>query len=333
MFRPITTFLFCLFLGTNALSQTEKFTQDDKDFFDKTATQYDRWLTSLGLSSLISVEKISVKKNETEVELHLLMTTRDLDKAVAQWRALRLEMSKGKTDSTVLEKMLFDTFIRQMQITDEQGNVQVYVRDEQGQYIPCFYVAIWRENGDLKIDSRLNMGVCKSKTLDVSVTLPPIKTPKGKTTTVQTPLSPNAVFDKIQRFARGQFEKTTCYDRFPIVEVDYNKSKGNVLVFTVTDLCRVVLKDEDKSLWCKTYQLLGGQCNDIRRERLIFTFNYEAIGNNAYRLTGELQGLFGSGAFKPRVSGYMDMEPDFNDYLTAYANDFQGRLKAYLEKQ
>jgi hypothetical protein len=337
--RSFSLMALCLFIATSLFSQEGKFTDDDKTFFQKTTPQYNRWLQSVGLFSLMSVEKVSVTKNDMELEMYLLMSTHDVDEAVAQWRALRLEMSKGRRDSTILEKTLFETFTRLMQISEEKGNIQIYVKDANGQYIPCFTVWIWSENGDIKVDSRLNM--CKSKPLDVSVTLPPIHTPKGKTSTLNTPLpsgsgsaiSSNAVFDKIQRFAREQFEKTACYDRFPKVEVDYAKSKGNVLVFSVTDLCRVVLKDDDKSVWCKTYELLGGQCNDIRRERLIFTFNYETVGNNGFRLTGELQGLFGSGVFKPRVSGYMDMEPDFNDYLTAYTNNFQGRLKAYLEKQ
>lgn len=331
MFRSISLIAFCLLTVTHLFSQVEKFTEADKVFFQKTTVQYDRWLQSIGLSSLMTVDKIVVNKNDTELEMYLLMTTHDVDEAVAQWRALRVAMSKGKSDSTILEKTLYETLARQMQIPEAQGNIQVYVKDAKGQYIPCFAVFIWSEKGDIKIDSRLN--ICKSKPLDVSVTLPTLRKPKGKSTTIQRPLSSNAVFDHIQRFARQQFEKTVCYDRYPKVEMDYAKSKGNVLVFAVTDMCRVVLKDEDKSVWCKTYQLLGGQCNDIRRERLIFTFNYEAIGDNGYRLTGELQGLFGSGVFKPRVSGYMDMEPDFNDYLTAYTNEFQGRLKAYLEKQ
>jgi hypothetical protein len=328
--RPFILFIAYFLVFTQISAQVETFTEADKAFFQKTTPQYNRWLNAIGLSALMKVDKIEVKKNDTELEMHLLMTTHDVDTAVSQWRALRIELSKGKTDSTILEKTLFETFARQMQIPEEQGNIQIYVKDAKGQYIPCFAVFIWNENGDIKSQSRLN--ICKAKPLDVAVTLPPLQTTKGKTTAVQRPLSSNAVFDKIQRFAREQFEKTTCYDRSPKVEVDYAKSKGNVLVFSVTDLCRVVLTNEDKSLWCKTYQLLGGQCNDIRRERLIFTFNYEANGTMGYRLTGELQGLFGSGAFKPRVSGYMDMEPDFNDYLTTYTNNFQGPLKDYLEK-
>ena len=141
MFRPITFLLLCFLATTQLTAQTEKFTPDDQAFFQKTATQYNRWLTSIGLSALMSVEKVALKRNdETELELHLLMKTHDVDEAVAQWRALRSEMARGKADSTVLEKMLYETFVRQMQIRSEQGNIQVYVRDAAEQYIPCFYV-------------------------------------------------------------------------------------------------------------------------------------------------------------------------------------------------
>ena len=212
-----------------------------------------------------------------------------------------------------------------MQIPAEQGDVQIYVYDAQGAYIPFFYVGIWSDKGDIKFESRLNDS--KAKSIDVAVTLPPLKTQKGTTTSVQRTISRNAVFDQIQRYAREQFERIVCYNRYPKVEIDYGKTKGNSLVFTVTDLCRVVLKEEKKSLWCRTYETFGGQCNDITRERLEFTFNYEADGSTGYHLTGEVKGLFGSGVYKPRVAGYMDMEPDFNDYLTDYANTFQYNLK------
>jgi len=41
----------------------------------------------------------------------------------------------------------------------------------------------------------------------------------------------------------------------------------------------------------------------------------------------------GSGIYQPRQSGYIDMDPDFMDYLETYAKDFQTKLREYLEKQ
>ena len=49
-------------------------------------------------------------------------------------------------------------------------------------------------------------------------------------------------------------------------------------------------------------------------------------------LTGSLTGKFGSGVYKPRTSGYMDMEPDFEeDFLKPYVQRFNNDLKKYLE--
>ncbi len=157
-------------------------------------------------------------------------------------------------------------------------------------------------------------------------------TAKGKKTEVARKAQPNEVFDKILRFAREQYETTPCYDRNPKVEVDYQKTKNNTLEFTVTDLCRVVLTDEKKSTWCQVLEKLGYPCNDVRRERLVFAFTYIPDGNG-YQLQCRLQGLFGSGVYKPRISGYMDMEPDFDDYLNAYVNLFQNQLVTRLQRK
>ncbi len=94
-----------------------------------------------------------------------------------------------------------------MQIPDNQGNVQVYVKDANGVLIPCFYIAIWSEDGKISVDTRYN--ICKAKPLDVSVTLPAMKAKKGKTTVSNQTLNSSQVFNKIQRYAREQFEKTS----------------------------------------------------------------------------------------------------------------------------
>ena len=70
----------------------------------------------------------------------------------------------------------------------------------------------------------------------------------------------------------------------------------------------------------------------LRRERLEFSIYY-IPQNNGYRLDGELTGKFGSGVYMPRKSGYMDMDPDFeNEFLLPYLRLFQEELREYLEK-
>jgi len=265
------------------------------------------------------------------LELLLLLRTNDPDTAVALWKNINQRFPESAADTLALEAELFQTFARQMQIPPDKGNVQIYIRDWRGMYIPCFYVWIWSEKGVLKSEVRLNE--CRAKIFDVTIKPVTVRqTAKGKRTEVPRKVPPNEVFDEILRFAREQYEVTTCYDRQPKVEVDYQKTKNNTLEFTVTDLCRVVLSDEQKSTWCLILDKLGYPCNDVRRERLVFTFNYIPT-DTGYQLQGRLQGLFGSGVYKPRVSGYMDMEPDFDDYLSTYVNGFQERLKIRLQKK
>ncbi len=318
-----------LFLPSIVFSQRQDLS-NDLAFFQKTAEQYDRWLQSIGLNQILRVDKVKLRiSDDTELELHLKMTTTYLDMAGAQWKALSKIMSEGKSDTTLLIKLLFNTFIRQFQIPDEQGDIQIYVYDSQGAYIKCFHVFIYSEKGEVKLDQQLNS--CKSKPIDVFVTLPPLKTTKGVTKSIRSYASKEAVFEQIRKYAHKKYDHTACYNRFPVFEEDANKTKGNTLVFTFTDLCNEVLKNESKSVWCKLYETFGGNCNDITRERLEFTFNYEPSGANNYRLTGDVKGLFGSGVYKPRDAGYMDMEPDFNDYLSSYMNKFLPDLKNYLQ--
>ena len=299
-------------------------------FFRQTLPQYQRWLDATGLGRVLRVDSFQLKKNNGELELLLLLRTNDPDTAVAMWKSINLSFPERGGDTLALEAELFHTFARQMQIPPDRGNVQIYIRDRRGMYIPCFYVWIWSEDGVLKTEVRYNE--CRYKTFDVTVKPVTVRqTAKGKKTEIPRKVQPNEVFDEILRFAREQYEVTQCYDRFPRVEVDYQKTKNSTLEFTVTDLCRVVLSDEKKSSWCEILDTLGFPCNDARRERLVFSFTY-IPNDTGYQLQCRLQGLFGSGVYKPRISGYMDMEPDFDDYLSTYVNGFQNRLAKRLQK-
>jgi len=324
-------FLFLLgFLPALLFAQSDSL-RADPGFFSKTARQYQRWLDVTGLGRALKVDSFQLKKNNSELELLLLLRTSDPDTAVALWKSINRNFPEKGSDTLALETELFSTFARQMQIPPDHGNLQIYIRDKKGMYIPCFYVWIWSDAGLIKTEVRLNE--CKAKVFEVSVKPVTVRTTaKGKKTEIPRKVQPNEVFDEILRFAREQYEVTTCYDRYPKVEVDYQKTKNLTLEFTVTDLCRVVLADEQKSTWCKILEGLGYPCNDVRRERLVFTFNYLPDGDG-YQLQCRLVGLFGSGVYKPRLSGYMDMEPDFDDYLQTYVNRFQDQLQKRLQKK
>lgn len=320
----ITLFTILCFYILPSHAQVERFNKEDIVFFQQKSEAFQRWMDKSGLGIALGVTKVRLKQDSTSLELLLQIRSTDLDTAIALWNRVKVDFSPQ--GSQVLEHKLFRTFVQFMEIPSSQGNVQIYVLDEYGDYIPCFYVAIWEDAGLIKIESRI--GECKDKPIEVK--LQPVaikKTSKGKTTEIQKKLNSSQVFDGIEKYFRDHYMKTTCYDRYPelIIEVKTEYT----LRLSISDLCRIVLTDEQKSLWCEAAEALGWQCNDIKRERLEFEFHYQSENN---QLTGRLVGKFGSGIYKPRKSGYSDMEPDFNDYLETFHLTFQQELKKHLDK-
>lgn len=316
------------FLGTLPLHAQDYF-GDDYAFFLKKSELYQRWLDAQGLGAALRVDTIALKKNGMELELFLCLRTSDPDTAAALWTAL--ESTYGSREHS-LGALLFNTFVRMMEIPPAQGNVQVYFplpRRAGPGYDPCFYVWVWEQDGKVQQESRINN--CKAQPLAVEVRAPKVKKPAAAArAAVGKREQAQEVFGKILQYARARYERVVCEDRYPRVE---EEERGDyVLKFSVGDLCREVLTEERKSAWCTFVQTWWGPCNDMRRERLEFTFVYSAT-DEGYLLTGTLTGKFGSGVYRPRKSGYMDMEPDFEeDFLKPYVQRFQQDLKAYLER-
>ncbi len=319
---PVTAalLLFCSFLNAQIT-----FNSDDAAFFNEKAEKYQRWLDKTGLGRALRFDKLRLKDDSTELEMFLLMKSTDLDTAISMWSQVKKDF-QSSPDRASLEEKLFLTFVDFMEIPPEQGNVQIYVKDAAGEYIKCFFVAAGVKKG--KVVSREQIGECRA---DINFNIPispaPVKKVTGKRTTfVQKQLGTDEVFSAIERFIRQQYGVTRCYDRTPELNVTKN---GAAMTLTVENLCRVVLTNENQSLWCDVMNSMGISCNDMRRERLEFKFTYQE-GSNA--LTGTLSGKFGSGVYKPRASGYFDMEPDFSDYINSFHRDFQSQLKEYLNK-
>ncbi len=297
---------------------------EDLPFFHQQAQEYQRWLDKSGLGNALAVKEIKLLKNGSELELHLRLRPSNLDSAIGLWKQTKADFLA--TNKQPLEEKLFRVFIHKMEIPPANGNVQIYVFDKTGNYIPCFYVPIWEENG--VVQSEETIGECKDKPIEIRFKPQPIRqTIKGKTTFVERQLTTDEVFDTILSFLRSRYGRTECHDRYP--EIVEELRTETMLKVSVTDLCRVVLTDEQNSLWCKGVESLGWKCNDVRRERLEFEFFYPG---NTKSLTGKLTGKFGSGVYRPRKSGYMDMEPDFEDYLDAFNLKLHQELKVWLER-
>lgn len=329
------TFLCCLPLCT--LAQLQDFS-NDMPFFQSKAALYQRWLDTTGLGQVLRVEAVRFAKNTRtkkintqELELYLLMRDTNVDRAWARWKSAEknFEQSAGRS----LKTELFRTFAHNMEIPLEQGNVQIYFNDAKGKKRPGNFIWVWYENGAIR-DS-VQSGT-RSQRFEINV--PPVKTKKltkGKTDSFTRVREAGEVFDLVMAFARESFpankyEGSDCAGRHPVVLEE--KRTDNQLVFSVTDLCREALKNSDLSIWCKIAKATGWQkdCNDIKRERLEFTFDYIRNGNAGYRLSCTLVGKFGSGVYVPRTSGYMDMDPDFLSFEKDYAIWFQNLLKSKL---
>jgi hypothetical protein len=327
MNKTLNVSLFLLLL--TSLLQAQDFLGSDTSFFQVKAKLYQEWLDKKGMGKALKMDKVELKKNGNELELFLSVRTHDPDSAAAIWTSLGTDFKKQNPDEELVSA-LFHTFVRLMEIPPAQGNVQVYFPNKNSAgYNPCFYVWIWEEDNKVKEESRTNN--CRAQQLTIDVAPAKVKQVTSKNATpISSKDQARVVFDKILRYARQRYEVKNCENRNPRVEED--ETTDYSLTFTVSDLCREVLTEEERSLWCDFVTKWWGPCNDMRRERLEFTFNF-IPNDTGYTLTGTLTGKFGSGVYVPRKSGYMDMEPDFEeDFLKPYVKKFQKDLKLYLEK-
>ncbi len=328
MLKKKVLLLFICMVTTNLLFAQENLSED-RPFFDKKMALYERWIASKGMGDVIKVDEYQLKRNGMELELFLSLRTTDPDTAAALWKGLEYNFEQQNPGET-LNATLFHTFVRMMEIPPEQGNVQVYFPRADGLgYNPCFYVWAWEEGGRVVEEGRVNN--CKAQSFDVEVELPIIiKKYENAEIRIQHKKSSKEVFNEILTYAEGRYEKKqNCKQRYPKVET--TQIDNHQLKFVVEDLCREVLWDEDDPICTLMKELFDWECNHKKRERLEFRFNFHPT-SKGYVLKGEITGKFGSGVFRPRGDGYMDMDPDFEDsHLKPYTCEFKKALKAYLQ--
>lgn len=331
--QQVIAFILVWIVHFTGHTQQDDLSQDTL-FFENQEIEYQRWLDSTGLGTVLRLDTSRVLHGN--LELFLCIDTDSILVAAMQWKQLEDTMrAAGFVD---LKEELFRQFIHKMDIPAALGNIQIRVCNQLNQtYHPQFYVGIWEENGALQDSVKIPpVPFYKSKTFTLNI--PPVKVKKVSRRTsssVHKIVAPSAVFNNILDFTQQQLLKPKCDNREPRIEMEDGPDDGNYqLKFTVTDLCKVVLIDEQKSIWCRILENLGGDCNDMRRERLTFTFTYTHLpGGKGYELKCRIDGKFGIGPFRPRAGGYMDMEPDFNDYLDSFTILFKNELERYLRRK
>jgi hypothetical protein len=335
----LLTFLLAILLPLTAITQPKpENLAADMPFFENKAREYQQWLENKGFSKALKVETVQFKKDKnnqvdsTEIELLMALTATNVDSASGQWDQLKRDFD-GPADT--LDAYLYRTFVHKMEIPETQGNIQIYVRDPKGVYIPCFYVWIWSEDGRI-VSLKKREGLCKDKKFEVTVPAYTIKTSgRGKTARVTKTKARTAdeVFKTVLQYVNETMiniprYQTEVTDRHP--SITDSSSTASRLVFTVADMGKEVLTNQNRSWWEKYVNV-----NTIAMERLEFKFEYRraTTNDNSFTLNCTIDGKYGSGIFKPRKNGYMNMENDFDDFFETYKNKFREGLTKRLQLQ
>lgn len=326
--------LIVLQLALPCFAQNEDLSAD-LPFFEQKAQEYQHWLESKALSQVLQVDHVQFKtsqatgkKDYSELELILLLRTQNVDSAVGQWNSLKKSFD-SPADS--LESFLYRSFVHKMEIQPAKGNIQIYIRGQDGQYVPCFYIWIWWENA--RIITKKQVQNCKTKSFEVYI--PPYRVNKigrGQTAKVATKThDAQGVFNQISTYVKTNIlqaprYKTILKDRKPLTEDSLRM--GNHYEFTLANLGKEVLTDQTRKIWEKWVGI-----NTIAIERLRFQFDYLPNPAGGYQLRCSIDGKYGSGVFKPRKSAYLNMENDFDDFFETYKNSFRQALLTRLSAQ
>jgi hypothetical protein len=349
MMNPKTYTRFVLYvallLNCTLLTGQQDYARDTL-FFKRQAQQYQRWLDTLGLGTSLQVEQVRFQTDRStglpitsELELLLALQSPDPDTAAALWNNLQRAYSLENNGSLLNE--LFRSFVHFMDISPLQGNVQIYAQQSSGKRSPCYFVWVWEDANGIQ-DSLMRNG-CKAQSFDIfipAITVQKSSQKNRNTTTIPRVLTANEAFDQVMKFAHLEFpynkyDGTNCSGRHPAVEEEGRTDTE--LRFTVTELCREALTNGQLSLWCQCARKTGWQrdCNDIRRERLEFTFVYAASPKptHGFTLKCTLRGKFGASDYVPRSTDYYDLDPEFIAFEKEYADKFQRKLTQFLLKK
>lgn len=309
-----------LFLGTT-LSAQQKDLQQDRSFFLQQHRLYQQWLDHNGMGKMLHVKEVEVESHL--VSIYLATPYENSDSVRAAWTQLEKDYQALNTGLS-LKYALYYKMLQLMELEKDQANVQLFDTYNPLK-VPCFYWSVFSKNNVIQVDSNN----CRAKTIDIYFSPSDLKSArKPSNATFQKQYTQQYVFDKIHQYVKQRYERAACTGRNP--KVSAPQIDGNIMRFEVTDLCKEVLKDTKNNDLCEFLNKYVKPCNWIQREKLTFTFIYQPK-DNAFQLKCELEGKVGSGYYdQVGRGGYLDMEIDFDGYLTDYATKLQYELKDIL---
>lgn len=322
--KNLLPWVVCIFLifGSQLLHSQPDDLRKDLDFFNKQAQSYQKWLESSGLGTTLHFYKVDVQAKK--LSLYLAFSYKDIDSIMASWTLVKSTWETGQP--TTLEKSLFDQALHLMEVPQSSLSVQIY--DTYATRKPTFFLrGIYFDSDSGRVVVKANNP--KSNSLKIQLSPPQFKMENPSVYfEIHKRLSKEEVFKEVIAFARARFERTECEYRYPKLELLETSDR---LKFVVEDLCREVLTHEANPALATFLQQFGFDVNWVKRELLEFTILYEAT-STGFKVTITIQGKFGSGIYAQLKRGaYMNMDPDFKEYLEHYTNTFKELLKQELQ--
>lgn len=303
-----------LLLSLSCFAQQSFFTKADDAYFQQQRPRYQKWLEAQGFDELLTIYEINTDSNQVNLILETVPT--DADTARAAWERLKSDVQTELHQS--LEVYLFNHFCHLMEVTEDSAVIEIYntISDQQ----PCFIKAIY-----FKERFRVEDIFCKNKVDSVLIDhfdLSRFSTQQSAAIKAlpKAKRAPYQLKTAIQQFFQNHYENA---------DINWRHERDQLLKCQVKELRREVLTDEANPLLAEVLQWFGYEVDWVKRELLTITVDYQ-LHEEGIQLMVEINGKYGSGFHRPRRNAYIDMEPEFEEYLSHYTEIITQEIKNHL---
>lgn len=312
-------FYLLFILNLNIDAQSIQFNDQDSIYFERQIPRYSKWLKHRGFGNLLEAYEIDTDSNQVTLVLKSKLV--DADSTLWAWN--KLEHSYALKNAASIEERLFSRFCQLMEVPDSMAVIEIYNAIGPG-LVPCFYRGIYFDQGRLKTISDYCMNKHSIVEIEDFKLRPEIK--QGSSTLESVPKEKLTEFNlqkEIRSFLIDYFQKEKN------AEIDFLNPRGSLLLCEVKNIRREVLSDEANPVLAKFLNLFGYELDWVKREFLTIEV-FVQLEEDKTIITIDLNGKYGSGFHTPRRNAYLDMEPEFEDYIANYASKMAEKIKLYL---
>ena len=289
----------------------EKFTAEDQIFFNQKLPEYTKWLEYHNLSDVVKVHQL--KFTEDSLILYLDLAYEDIDTAKQAWEQAKETFDTNRVST--LEEELFYYFVHLFEIEPTQLSIEIFSTYESKPYA---YIGLYYENRKFKVITDFN----KAANRDVKIQPLYLKNIEAKKFSLKRQGTRSsqaerlALFDKIYTYTKAYYQ-----DMGALTKIYEGDQLGDIkLRFRVWNLRNEMLKNANSTL----DNIFGG-----KREMMYFVISYDSASQI---LEIEIHGKFGSSIWKPRLSAYLEMEPEYKFQLEEYADKFKRDIQKELAR-